>query len=280
MSRLGISRDVIIALLLGAVGAAAGRALRIPGGPFTGALLLAALGRLLGGPVSEPPRWLRSAARIVLGITVGASVTLETLREVGRAFVPVVIMVLAMIALGILAAWVIHRATGMIWPTALFGCAPGALANMVAAADDLEGDPRVVASMHLVRLISVTAFMPALVLALFGAGSPVAASAPAAAAATAWPSVGALLSGDAWRLAVLLGRASPRAAWPTASRCPRAKSWPGWPWPRCWGLSGCTAWPSPPRGAFSPNGSSAPGWAPPSPARPCATFAPMPSRAC
>ena len=110
MSRLGISRSVLLALLLGAIGAALGRALRIPGGAFTGALFLTAAGRLLEWPVAESPRWLRSAARTVLGITVGATVTAETIREVGRALGPVVILVLAMIGLGILVAWAIHRA--------------------------------------------------------------------------------------------------------------------------------------------------------------------------
>jgi len=205
MSRLGISRAVLLALFLGAIGAALGRALRIPGGAFTGALFLTAIGRLLQWPVAESPRWLRSAARTVLGITVGATVTAETIREVGRAFGPVVIMVLTMIALGIAAAWAIHRLTRMPWPTALFGCAPGALANMVAAADDLGGDARVVASMHLVRLMSVTAFMPALVLALFGAGAPAAGVSLVAPTAAAPAAAASFLSAQTGRLAVLLG---------------------------------------------------------------------------
>ena len=81
---------------------------------------------------------------------------------------------------------------------------------MVAAADDLGGDARVVASMHLVRLISVTAIMPALVLAMFPGAAGGAGRASAgrtrqrrgSAAAMAAPS--ALLSGDTWRLAALL----------------------------------------------------------------------------
>ncbi|NLD74006.1 MAG: AbrB family transcriptional regulator, partial [Chloroflexi bacterium] len=65
----------------------------------------------------------------------------------------------------------------------LCGASPGALAAMVALADDLGGDPPVVASMHLVRLISVLLFMPAFVTAAFSSG----AAAPAAAVAAAAP---------------------------------------------------------------------------------------------
>lgn len=163
MPRLGITRFVLVTLAIGAAGMFLGRWLQIPGGAFTGALLVTAVGRLLGGPMAEPPKWLRSLARIILGLSIGATVTPQTVATVGRALLPIAAMVFIVIALSLLAAWAIHRWAHMDLPTALCSTAPGALAAMVALADDLLGDARVVASMHLVRLLSVLAVIPTLV---------------------------------------------------------------------------------------------------------------------
>ena len=193
MSRLELSRQVFYTLALGAIGAWAARLLQIPGGAFTGAVLVTALARLLNGPLAEPPPWLRSAARIALGLTIGATITPQTLQAVARALLPVGIMVAAMIVLSLLVAWALRRWTAMNTPTALCGSAPGALAAMVALADDLGGDARVVASMHLVRLISVVLFVPPLVAQLLLRGASQAMSPAAPALAGAW-----------WRLGLLL----------------------------------------------------------------------------
>ena len=170
-----------LTLLIGAVGAAVARAVSFPGGVFTGAMLVTAAAGLLNAPLQNPPGWLRSSARIVLGLTVGATVTAETVSVVADALLPVAIMVVCMVLMGLGMAWGLQRFTRMSLATSLCGASPGALAAMVALADDLGGDPPVVASMHLVRLISVLLFMPAFVTAAFATG----AAAPASAVATA-----------------------------------------------------------------------------------------------
>lgn len=195
MVRLGISRHVALTLAVGAIGAFAGRHFQMPGGAFTGALAAVAVVRLLNGPADELPKWLRSSARIVLGLTIGASVTPATLQTVARALLPVAIAILALIAFGFIAAWALRRWTRMTLPTALCGSAPGMLAGMVALADDLGGDARVVASMHLVRLVSVMVLVPPLVHVLFPG---VHAAPPPISAANA------LSQAPAWQLACLL----------------------------------------------------------------------------
>lgn len=196
MATIGTWRKVGCTLLVGAVGVVAARALSLPGGAFTGAMLATAIASLLQAPLGEPPKWLRSAARVVLGLTVGASVTPDTVGAVARALVPVAIMVVAMVALSLLAARLLSRLTHMDRATALCGSSPGALAAMVALSEDLGGNPPVVASMHLVRLVSVLLFVPAFVAAAFSRGA--AAPVPVAAVA-AGPSLVAL------RLGALLG---------------------------------------------------------------------------
>ncbi len=158
-----------LTLLLAAVGLVLARQLRLPGGMIIGAMALTAVASLLNAPLAPPPLWLRQAARIVLGLAIGATVTLDTLRTVAGALLPVTFIVLAMALAGLAVARVIHRVTGLPLPTALCGSAPGVLAAMVTLAEDLGGDAPLVASLHLVRLISVMLFVPALARALFPA---------------------------------------------------------------------------------------------------------------
>lgn len=194
MSRLGLSWKVLLGLAIGLASSFGARAIGFPGGAITGALVGTGVARLLNAPLEEPPKWLRSAARALLGLTIGATVTAETVQVVARALGPVAVMILVIMALGLLAAWVINRTTPMALSTALCGASPGALGAMVALADDLGGDGSVVASMHVARLVSILLVVPLLIRALFGHGvQQVAAAAAASAPPDAW-----------WRLAALL----------------------------------------------------------------------------
>lgn len=162
---------------------------------MVGALIVAGGARVLGAPMEQPPSWLRSSARIVLGLTIGVTVTSETLRVVAESLVPVAIMVVFMVVLGFATAWALIRLTRMSAPTALCGSSPGALAAMVTLADDLGGSAPVVASMHLVRLVSVMLVMPPFVHGLFAPAPEVAA-----------PLLPSVVAGDGifWRQAALL----------------------------------------------------------------------------
>lgn len=182
--RAGISRPVIWALVAALSGALLARRFDVPGGAFTGAMLLTAAVNVAGLRLAQPPRWMAVASRITLGITTGAAVTNETIQAVARALVPVSLMVVSLMAIGLLTAWALNRWAHMDLPTALCGAAPGALAAMVALADDLKGDSPTVASLHLVRLVSVIVFMPILVTSAFvPAGEPTAPLAVAGMAA-------------------------------------------------------------------------------------------------
>jgi uncharacterized protein len=160
---------IIATLVVGTVGAFIARNLGLPGGAFIGAILLTAIGRLLNVPLSRPPSWARSGGRVALGLTIGVAVTAETLRTIARAQLPSMVIIFGLLFLGLGTAIVISRLTDMPLPTALCGASPGALSAMVTLADDLGGEGPVVASMHLVRLLSVTLIMPVIIYGRFGA---------------------------------------------------------------------------------------------------------------
>jgi uncharacterized protein len=189
-----LSRSAALCLVATAVGAGAGRLAHIPGGAFTGALVAAATARLLDWPVAEPPIWLRTLARVVLGLTIGAAVTTDTLRAIAGALLPVTINIVALVVLGIVLAMTISRFTHMDLASALCAATPGALGAMVSLADDLGGDSRVVASMHLVRLVSILLCIPTIAHAFFPRVGAATVAATAGAAPT-WALLALLVLG-------------------------------------------------------------------------------------
>ncbi|MGQ9555451.1 MAG: AbrB family transcriptional regulator [Anaerolineae bacterium] len=156
-----------LALLVGGAGGLAARWVGLPGGALVGAILAAGAASLLTRWLREPPSWLRSVARIVLGLTIGVSISTETLAQVARALPAVALMVAAMIAFGVLLARAISRLAHMDLASALCGTTPGGLAAMVALADDLGADAHLVASMQLVRMLSIILLMPILARTVF-----------------------------------------------------------------------------------------------------------------
>ena len=167
-ARLGLTSRVALTLAVGAVGIVFAQRVDLPGGALIGALVFAGALTLLGAPLEEPPVWVRSLARVLLGLSIGAKVTTETVQAIARAFVPIVLMILAMMALGLLIARTIRRFTDMPRVTACCGSSPGGLTAMVVLADEMGGEGAVVASMHLVRYVSVQLAVPFFVRARFG----------------------------------------------------------------------------------------------------------------
>ena len=182
--RLDHAYKTALTLLLAGVGLTLARHFRLPGGMIIGAMAATAVASLLDMPVAALPHWMRQGARTLLGLTIGTAVTAETLRTVSSALLPVITIILAMTAAGLAVAWAINRVTGMSLPTALCGSAPGVLSAMVALADELGGDGPVVASLHLVRLISLLLFVPTVAYAFF---DPVSTPLPTAVTATVGP---------------------------------------------------------------------------------------------
>ncbi|MGI6368660.1 MAG: AbrB family transcriptional regulator [Anaerolineae bacterium] len=170
-------RGVLLAFVVGGLGVWLAPFLHIPGGSFTGAMLATGAANLALGGLRDAPKGMQMVARVVLGLSIGASVTHETLAAIARSFVPVVAMVVAVALLGMLAAWAISRTTGMKLPTALCAASPGALPAMVALSRELGGEAPVVATMHLIRLISILLVIPTLAITWFPADTSHLASA-------------------------------------------------------------------------------------------------------
>lgn len=136
--------------------------LGVPGGLIVGAMVGAAGCSLLrGGAEVVLPGTLRTAALIVLGATIGASVTRDTVGELRGVLLPAVLAAGLIILAGVAIAYLL-RALGIAPEGAVLATSPGALTSVVAAAAERGTGAAEVALFHTVRVILVLLSLPAL----------------------------------------------------------------------------------------------------------------------
>jgi membrane AbrB-like protein len=148
-------------LMVGAAGGFLFNAARFPGGWLAGSMAFAAIAALSGRAVYVPAAAAR-AASIVMGVTIGGTVTPDTL--LGMAAWPLSI---AMVAVSVVAA-TLATFTYLTWVhgwnavTAIYASIPGGLAQVMALAAE-EGrrcDIRGVAIVQTVRVVILTVVVP------------------------------------------------------------------------------------------------------------------------
>jgi len=176
-----------LSLAFGALGAWLGPVINLPGGSFTGTMLATGLANLKLGTLEDAPVPMQLLARVLLGLSIGASVTDETVRTIAHSLAPVSLMIVAVAAAGVIAGRAMSRHTGMALPTALCAAAPGALGAMVTLSEDLGGEAPLVATMHLIRLVSTLVIVPMLATLALPVASPLVGVAGSATVESALP---------------------------------------------------------------------------------------------
>jgi membrane AbrB-like protein len=153
-------------LFIAAIGGSALNWLGFPAGLVTGSLLGVATAALCGRLVLVPAP-LSRVISVLVGISLGAVVSPETLK--GLATFPLAVLVLAFSTLGMIAATTsyLRFVHGWDWQSALFGASPGALAQVMTLAVDYKADLRAVAIVQTMRVVALTLGIPA-GLAYFG----------------------------------------------------------------------------------------------------------------
>jgi uncharacterized protein len=129
---------------------------------------------LLGAP-ARVPDLLRDGVLFGLGVSMGGSVTPETLGAMARWPASVAMLVVTMLAVMVAVTLLLRRA-GWDRDTAILASAPGALSTVLALAAASGLDARRVVVVQCVRLIALVAFVPSLVWAV----EPIGGAAPAA----------------------------------------------------------------------------------------------------
>jgi uncharacterized protein len=114
-----------------------------------------------------PPRPVRVAAQAVTGVALGAYVEGPTMRAIGEHIVPVTLVSVATLALTVVAGIVLARFSALDRPTASFGMIAGGAAGIVAIADELEADNRLVAILQYLRVLIIVVLTPLVATTVF-----------------------------------------------------------------------------------------------------------------
>lgn len=109
------------------------------------------------------PRIVYLAAQAVAGVLLGTYFSLPALGQAGWALIPLIGVTLVTLGLSVGAGLLLARRTGLDEPTAALGLIAGGSSGIVAAADELHADARLVAVLQYVRLILVVVSAPLLV---------------------------------------------------------------------------------------------------------------------
>ena len=155
-------------LLIGAVGGFLFNAAKFPAGWLAGAMVFAAVAALAGGTIQVPAPLARGCS-IVLGITLGGTVTPATLRGITAWPLSIAMVMVSVAAATLATVTYLQKIYGWGRLTAIFAAMPGGLAQVMALASE-EGrdcDIRGIAIVQTLRVIILAVVVPA-ALALTG----------------------------------------------------------------------------------------------------------------
>jgi membrane AbrB-like protein len=156
-------------LALAAVGGALFTLMGVPAGWLSGAILTVGPAALAGRPMLIPVPLLR-VLFVVIGISLGAVVTPETLHGIATYPVSIGVLILALICVSLAGTAWLRMVHGWQPLTAFLASAPGAMSQVLVAAAELGADVRGVAIVQSLRVVVVAVCFPA-GMALFGLAS-------------------------------------------------------------------------------------------------------------
>ena len=152
---------LLIAVTVGATGGLLGMKFGLPQGALLGSLLAVACLNISGvSQTGRLPAPLLFAMYVLIGVELGAGIDRKVITALGRAWLPAVGFVVALLLLTILASLIIVRFSSLDLPTALFGTSPGAISGITAMAADTGANVAVVVAIHTLRVTTLVFAMP------------------------------------------------------------------------------------------------------------------------
>jgi uncharacterized protein len=148
--------------------------LGVPTAPLFGSLL-AGLGYALAVPTELrfPPAGFRLGQALV-GVITGSAISLEALAAMRHDVVSIVAIMLATVAVSIAAGRILALRRDVSAVTGTFALIAGGASGVVALADDLGADSRVVTVVQYLRVLLVLTFLPVVTALVFEPGPGVA----------------------------------------------------------------------------------------------------------
>jgi len=170
-SRPQLARRFAETLGFAAVGGAALGLAGLPAGWLSGAIVAVSAAALAGREVFIPAQ-LGRVVYVLLGISLGSSVTPETVATMVTWPLSMLALTIAMVAVTTSVMAYLKFVHGWDTLSSLFAAAPGALAQAMALAQDTGADVRAIAMVQTVRLFILAVALPVAFAAFGVAGLP------------------------------------------------------------------------------------------------------------
>ncbi|MDP3386568.1 MAG: AbrB family transcriptional regulator [Eubacteriales bacterium] len=154
--------NTVQTLVVAVLGGLIGLRLRIPAGALIGSIVASAIYNIMSSKGYIPYNF-RLVAQMVVGGYIGLSFSRNSLSQVKSSLVPLIIMVVGMFAFSLLLGLFLYKVAGIDLATAMLGTAPGGIAEMSIIADSYGANVSIVASMHLIRIVSIVIFLPPII---------------------------------------------------------------------------------------------------------------------
>ncbi|WP_183793729.1 AbrB family transcriptional regulator [Allorhizobium borbori] len=158
-------RAVALTVLFGALGASGAWYLGAPAPFLIGPAVVVMVAGLAGAKLTVPHK-LRNACFLLIGISMGASVTPEVIVAAKRwplSFVMVIVMVTVLLYV---AAWILQHLFRIDRKTALLASSPGHLSFVIGLSADSKADVPMIAVIQSVRVMALTLAVPPILSAL------------------------------------------------------------------------------------------------------------------
>jgi len=155
-------KEALPTFVIGAAGAALFWLIGFPAAVLTGPAAAVTLATILGVRTAIPPL-LRDGVFLILGITIGSTVTPEVIDTALTWPLSLVVLSLTLFVALILSRTILMRVFGFDRMTALMSATPGHLSYVLSIATDLTADIRRVALVQTVRVLLLTLLVPVLV---------------------------------------------------------------------------------------------------------------------
>lgn len=146
-------------LLVAAAGGTLFTLVGFPAGLISGSLLSVAAVALAGRPLMVPdPLW--RVISVLVGISLGAVATPETLKGLAAFPISIAVLLVATAAMTVATTSYLRWVHGWDWQSALFGASPGALAQVMMLATEYRADMRAIAIVQVMRVVILTIGIP------------------------------------------------------------------------------------------------------------------------
>jgi len=152
-------------MLFAAAGGLTFGLLGVPAGYLSGSILAVACAALAGRPMGVPMTMTRVLI-VLIGISLGAVVTPETLRGITTYPVSIAVLIAATVVISIAGTVYLRIVHGWDKLTAYLATVPGGLSQVMALAVEFKADVRAVAIVQTLRIIILAVGLPALFTAL------------------------------------------------------------------------------------------------------------------